>query len=259
MTKTVLSKDQLQHARGIFSDALQPYGGLYQAEVPRPSFTAFATWAVAHNILPDANSGFTVRPGTRLTNFPGLRGIGIIPQRIGQPKQFPAVVLEDGTRIGVLGGQADLTFSPLQQLLLDNIYLNHRANVLDHPNTTTPAGFGGHAVIAASALANGTDAHGVVHSFAPKTFGSEAAKKGVFDIAVTEQQTFAVRSAVFDLARVAFIAADYQQPQSQDSLGAGITGEAANVAYTLAATLSNPARGAFNVGRNLAAMHEGLS
>lgn len=255
MIRRELSNNQLQEAQGIFSDAVHNYGGLSQAEVPRPSFASFTVWAAAKGIQLDVKrGGFVMKPGSVLTKFAGLMGIAVIPRQNGQPQTLPAIVLEDGQRLGVLGGQNDLRFSPLKQMLLDNVYLNHRATVLSHPSLRSPAGVGGHAVIAASALANAVHPHDIVHSFTSETFGSTVAKQGIFDV-VVGQQTLAVRSAVFTLARTAFIVAEHYQPHSQDVLGAGITGEDANVACTLAATLSHPeARRGFDIGRNLAAM-----
>ncbi len=255
MPRIEISNNQLQDAQGKFDAVVSDYGGLTQTEVPRPSFTDFRVWAATQNIMQNPKiGGFIITPGTILGRFAGLMGMAVVPRRGGQPETLPAIVLDDGRRLGVLGGQENSLFSPLKQALLDNIYLNHRTGVLAHPSGRSLAGFGGHAVIAASTLANGANPHGVVHSFKPTTFGSEAAKKNIFDIKVGHN-TLAVRSAVFDLARVALIVAEDYQPRSADSLGAGITGEAANVAFTLAATLSNTdARRGFDLRRNLAAM-----
>lgn len=255
MTKIEISNSQLQDAGELFSEAASDYGGLSQAEVPRPSFADFRVWSAMQNITHHQKlGGFVVGPGMTLERFARLMGVAVVPRRGSRPETFPAIVLDDGQRLGVLGGQETAAPSPLKQALLDNIYLNHRAGVLSHPLDRSAAGVGGHAVIAASALASGADPHETVHSFEPKTFGSEAAKKAVFDIKVGHS-TLAVRSAVFDLARVAFIASEAYQPATGDALGSGLTGEEANVAFVLAATLSDTdKRRSFDLQRNLAAM-----
>ncbi|QQS18514.1 hypothetical protein IPL68_00100 [Candidatus Saccharibacteria bacterium] len=177
--------------------------------------------------------------------------IVLVPRQGQRPARIPGIVLEDSMRVGVLAGHE--TVSSLAQSLLSTVYLNNRANVLDHPNGNKLAGFGGHAVIAASALASRWDVHSVVHKFNTRSFGTEVTRQGLQDIHIG-QQTVRVRAGVLALNRVGLEVASHYQPPTGDMFGSGLSGEAGNVALTLAATMSNPDAGSVDLGRAFAEM-----
>ncbi|QQS69546.1 hypothetical protein IPP75_00120 [Candidatus Saccharibacteria bacterium] len=248
-----VSPNQLTDAFSAFSDAASPYGGLVQAEVPRPSFQELVLWAIRERVAIEPDGYIKIRPRAKLPGFAGLRAIVLIPRRNQQPNRVAGIVLEDEERIGVLGGHE--VFSPLVQSQLDTLYLNNRRSVLEHPGGQPRAGYGGHAVVGASALALRGNPHQALHDFTPKTFGAELTRQGLQDIHVGRNQVIPLRQGAFTLSQVGLEVAGHYQPHTSDMLGSGLTGEAANVAWTAAAAISNPeTHGRLNFARNLAAM-----
>ncbi len=245
-----LSSNQLQDAHGTFIEAVKPFGGLVQAEVPRPTFHAFEEWAIKNNVQ-SQQGNYMLPPRATLPGFAGLMAVALVPRKNQAPHRVAGIVLEDERQVGVLGGHETLT--PLSQALLSTVYLNNRQNVLDHPNGTVQAGFGGHAVIAASALASRGNVHNAVHAFGRDNFGTEMTRQGLQDIRVGHN-TISVRAGTFALHSVGLIVASHFQPDSAGMFGSVLSGEAANVALTLAATLSNPDKPKIDLERSFSEM-----
>ncbi len=216
MTKPDIAPGQLEDAAGIFGEKIEiSLGGadkhrLYRpdnSDLPRPSSgDFFAKLAVHRGLLSEAGMSPEIKIGERfaLQDHGNLRVTVGVPTRDNKLIYFPGVILpaspgdvmrQGGLCVGFLSSAADVqlsatdlnVFSALQQGLLDDLYLKHTSNELDHGNGSGHSGNSGlnvaeisHAsMIAVSA--GGRNIHRQVHDMADTGFARTFAKTGNLD------------------------------------------------------------------------------
>lgn len=242
MRKTPLSRQQLQDAGGIYSEALLGKGvrGVYASTVPSPDVNdVFAQLAVRGMTPRNGNIVLAPSQWERTRMPPGLRVL--VAYRQGrEQRSAPGIVLPNPAYVGVLIAQGNPTdFGPLTQTLLSNIYETQRPDVVSH-DTRTARFVGGHALVAASYVRQDGMAHGEVHRLANGgNFGAQFDNTGARDIAVGHD-ILRVRSAVLPVGSVVLAISEAYQPQASSDtlLVPGISSAEINIATTIVATMS---------------------
>lgn len=252
MSRVPLSRQQLQDARGYYAGALEEIGhqGLEAtaSAVPSPDVKDVFAKLAALGMNP-LNGQISLHPGDlgQLTLPPGLRVL--VAYRQGRERRFaPGIILRNPGNVGVLTAQASPTdFGALTQVLLSNVFETQRSDVVSH-DTQSARLVGGHALVAASYVQGGGNAHGLVHELAEGggNFGARFDGTGARDIAVGHDR-LRIRSAAFPVGSMALVIHGAYQPQEagEGLLVAGISSTELNVATTIAATMSrSPGRDA---------------
>ena len=251
MKKTIISKNQLNDASGMFAEAMRGIG--LQSElrdddaVPRPTMEEMilsANYAHSRLHVNDAGAIILGPDEAALTaKHPGLRGIAHYRTR-DAARMAPAIVLRDGRQIALLVSDVNpYEMNELKHGLLESLYVTQREDIAAHGSANQVAPMiGGHALIAASFTGNPSAAHDQVHNLANSNFGRNFDMQGNRDISfgASGHDVLRVRSAILRLSQVIFeVPRAYQISHEDNLLGNDMTAGQLNIALTVAATLSS--------------------